>query len=133
MTIVDAFIQYMEEEGVGTFGQNIYYGEAPSSNDTPDGLWWIVDAGGRKTLKLKTGEAIKEYVFNLYRRDKNHKLVKDALFSFEESLNCSSCVNLQGYQAVEIEVISFPIDQDLDSEDRKIGLLQINIRVYREC
>lgn len=133
MTIAEAFVEYIETLGVGTFGQSIFIGEAPSSNKVNDPIWWVVESGGNKLVKAMTGESIKQYTLNLYRRDRDYELLSQALFDIEESISCSNCIQLQGFQTIEIEVISFPIDQDLDSEDRKIGLLQINIKTYKEC
>ena len=133
MTIAKSFVSYLETLGVGTFGQDIFIGEAPSSNKVTDPIWWVVESGGTKLVKAMTGESIKQYSLNLYRRDRDYKLLSEALFDLEEAISCSDCLQLQDFNTVEIEVISFPIDQDLDSEDRKVGLLQINIKTYKEC
>ncbi len=133
MTIAESFVDYLEEKGVGTFGQNIFIGEAPMTNKVTDPIWWVIESGGSKLVKAMTGESIKQYTLNLYRRDRDYKLLSQTLFDLGEELSCSNCVQLQDFETVEIEVTSFPIDQDLDSEDRKIGLLQINIKTYKEC
>lgn len=133
MTISDAFVEYMESKGVGVFGQNIYKNEAPSSNKAPDGIWWLVNNGGRPLARNLSGERVEEFSLLLYRRDRNYELVEKELFNFGELLSCESCVQLQGFKITEITVVSFPTDQDLDSEDRKVGLLQINIRTYKTC
>lgn len=133
MTIIESFCKYMETLGVGTLGQDIFIGEAPSSKKAQDSLWWVIDTGGSRLSKNYTGETIKQYSLSVYRRGIDYKNVKEALYAFEESIGCSDCAQLEGFQVIEIEVISFPIDQDLDAEDRKVGLLQINIKTYKEC
>jgi hypothetical protein len=133
MNIIEAFVEYLETLGVGTFGQNIFIAEAPSSNKVPAAIYWVTDNGGQPLVKNFTGEQIKQYTFFIYRRDRNYKLVKDALYNLEEQISCSGCFQLTGFETIEIEVISFPIDNDLDSEDRKVGLLQVNIKTHKSC
>lgn len=133
MTIIEAFSKYMQTIGVGTLGQDIFIGEAPSSKKAQDSLWWVLDSGGSRLSINKTGESVKQYTLNVYYRDRDYKAVTDKMFEFEESISCSNCAQLEGFQVVEIEVVTFPTDQDLDSEDRKVGLLQVNIKIYKEC
>ena len=133
MTIAESFVDYMEELDVGTSGQNIFIGETPPSNYVDDNLWWVIQSGGSKTLKAFTGESIKQYSLLVYNRGRDYGLVSSRLSNLEETLNCPSCVELDGYEVLEMEVVQFPTDQDLDSEDRKVGLLQINIKTYKEC
>jgi len=134
MTILDSFANYMVDTiDELTLGQNLFLGEVPNSKKVEDKVWWIVDSGGGILTKTFTGSSIKQYTMNVYYRGRDYKTVKDGMYAFEEAVSCSGCVQLEGFQTVELEVISFPVDQDLDSEDRKIGLLQINIKTYKEC
>lgn len=133
MTIIESFCKYMETLGVGTLGQDIFIGEAPSSKKAQDSLWWVLDSGGSRLSINRTGESLKQYSLNVYYRDIDYKQVAEKMFEFEESISCSNCAQLEGFQVVEIEVISYPVDQDLDSEDRKVGLLQVNIKTYKSC
>lgn len=133
MNICESFAQYMDDLGIATPGQDIIIGGAPSSNKSPDDLWWILMNGGAPLKKNSTGESLKSYQILVYRRGRNVKVVQDALFSLEETLNCDRCTQLDGYDTVDIEVTAFPIDNDLDSEDRKVGLLQVTVTTYKEC
>lgn len=133
MTIATSFVSYMESLGVGTFGQDIFIGETPNSNKVQDSIWWIIESGGSKLTKAFTGESIRQYTLFVYYRDRNYATISEKLFDFSERVSCSSCVELQGFETLEIEVTQFPTDQDLDSEDRKVGLLQINIKIYKSC
>lgn len=133
MTIIESFCKYMQTLGVGTLGQDIFIGEAPSSRKAQDSLWWVLDSGGSRLSINRTGESIKQYSLNVYYRDIDYKAVAEKMFEFEESISCSNCAQLEGFQVVEIEVISYQVDQDLDSEDRKVGLLQVNIKTYKSC
>ena len=51
----------------------------------------------------------------------------------EEELNCSGCVKLNGFELVGINVTQFPADQDLDSENRMVGMLSVQLEVYKGC
>lgn len=98
-----------------------------------DSLWWIIDSGGSPLSRNQTGETTKEYQVQIFYRDRNYKSVKNKLFSLEEDMNCDGCTQLSGFETVDMEATTFPIDNDLDSEDRKVGLLQVTITTYKEC
>jgi len=133
MNLVEAFATYLQTLGLGTLGQTIFIGEAPSSENVSDSIWWIVANGGSPELKASTGELVKNYQVQVYYRNRNYKTVHDNIFSLEEQLNCDGCTQLEGFETIDIEATTFPIDNDLDVEDRKVGLLQANIRTYKEC
>lgn len=133
MSVADSFVDYMSQLGIGIPGQSIFIGETPPSNHTVDNIWWIIESGGSKLQKAFTGESIKQYSLLVYNRGRSYGDVSSRVSALEEILNCPSCVKLDGYNVLEMEVVQFPTDRDLDSEDRKVGLLQINIKTYKEC
>lgn len=133
MTIAESFAEWMDDQGIGVPGQNIFIGETPPSTYVDDGIWWIIESGGSNLTKAFTGEKIKQYSLQVFYRDRNYGSVSSTLSNFEKLVSCSGCLNLEDYETLEVEVIQFPIDQDLDSEDRKVGLLQINIKIYATC
>lgn len=133
MSLVSAFATYLQSVTGTTLGQTLFIGEAPSSNKVADAIWWIVENGGGVINKNSTGEAMKSYQFNIFYRSRDYEAIKDAMYSLEEDLNCDNCSQISGYDTIDIEATSFPIDNDLDSEDRKVGLLQVTIIIYKEC
>ena len=133
MTISQAFVRFIEEKGYGVFGQNIFLYRVPNSLKTQTELLWIIPSGGQPVMVNKTGELIKEYQFLVYYRSNSAEKVDLVLSDIEEVLNCSSCVNLQGFELVSMRVTQFPADQDLDSENRMVGSLQATIQVYKSC
>jgi len=133
MTVAASFATYLQSLGIGTLGQDLWIGEAPSSNEVPDKLWWIVPSGGAPVRKNKTGELTKAYIFQVYSRNRNYRELEQAMFQLEEDLNCDGCTQLDGFDTVDIEATTFPIDNDLDGEDRKVGLLQATLTIYKEC
>lgn len=133
MNIADAFVEYLEPLTGSTFGQDLFIGEAPSSDQVLDSIWWIVATGGAKETRLITGESVKNYRIDVYYRNRNYRMVYDALQDLEEALNCDGCTQLTGYETVDIEATTLSIDTDFDSEDRKVGLLQATLRIFKEC
>lgn len=133
MTISQSFVKFIEEKGYGVFGQNIFLYRVPNSLKTQTELLWIIPSGGQPIATNKTGELIKEYQFLVYYRSNSAEKVDLVLSDIEEVLNCSSCVNLEGFELVSIKVTQFPADQDLDSENRMVGSLQATVQVYKGC
>jgi hypothetical protein len=127
--ISKAFVEYMEDLGLGTFAEDIFIGGAPL--DVNDPIWWVIAAGGVSDPKNNTGERIKKYTLEVYYRDTNEEDVYNLLQTLEEDINGKHCTQLNGYETVDMEAVSFPTDRDLDNEDRKIGMLQVIISVYQ--
>ena len=132
MTVTEAFIEWLEAQGVATFGQDLYLRRVPDSPKTPSSLYWIVPSGGFPLGQNRTGEMIKQYSYQINYRSKSAKEVENKLFELEEMLNCQSCIALEGYEVLDVEVTSFADDGDIDDEDREIGLLQVNIKTYKQ-
>lgn len=132
MTVAQSFIQWLENKGVATFGQDLYLRRAPDSKETPEAIYWIIPNGGFPIGRNKTGEMIKQYSFTINYRSVKAKDVEEKLFELEELLNCQSCVVLEGYEVLEVEVDVFSSDGDIDDEDRETGLLQVNIKTYKQ-
>lgn len=133
MSVIEAFKDYLVGILPVTFGQDLFIGEAPSSNKVPDTIWWIVARGGDKTTDYPTGGAVKSYQIDIFHRDRDYKSLSDELSSLEELLNCEECTQLTGFQTMDSQASVLGIDNDLDGEDRKIGLLQATITVYKPC
>lgn len=136
MNVVEAFAHTLIDFGMSeitTLGQDLFIGNAPSSNKAPDTLTWLIGSGGNKITTAKSGEAVKSYRVDIYRRDMDYEAIYNFLHALEERLNCSGCTELTGYTTVEVEASVLTIDSDLDNESRKVGLLQANLTIYKEC
>jgi hypothetical protein len=127
MTLRRAFIEWMEDQGLGVFGTNIFT-QVP---DSPAKCWWVLASGGSSIQKNTTGEKLKNYVVSCFYRSDDGEDADNVLHSFEELVNDANCEQLSGFDTVEMEATSFPADQDLDSEDRVVGLVQITITTHR--
>jgi hypothetical protein len=132
MTINKAFAAYLESETGAVLKETLFIGNAPSSNKAVDAIYWFTSSGG-SPVRNATKESLKTYAISLYYRDRNYGLVDTTLSALEKLLNCASCVQLVGYDTMEIQAAVLSIDNDLDAEDRKVGLLQVTIVVYEHC
>lgn len=129
-TVGEAFIKFLEDLSIGTFGTDLYLGEIPQK--APDDCWLLLVSGGQPDTVTLDGGMIKIYTFNIYRRSLAGKKIERDLFSLEEKLNCSQCVNLQGFETIYSRAIQFTQDIDLDNANRRIGLLQAQVRLFKQ-
>ena len=129
MNIARSFVDYMIAQGFGTvFGTDIFIGGIPQ--DAPDTAWWVVSAGGSPGTKNQTAELQKNYVLNIYYRSTDAESVYNEIQSLEIELNKPTCITLAGFDTIEIEATTFPTDQDLESEERTVGLLTATVKTY---
>lgn len=128
MNMARAFVEYMESEGLGTFGDDIYIGTAPLN--TPDPIYWVISTGGTPISKNSSGERQKRYIVSVYYRNTDAQDVYEKLHTFEETINSTHCTDLTGFDTIEMECTLFTSDQDIDNEDRTVGLLQVSITTY---
>lgn len=133
MNIARAFVGYLEDLGIGTFGTDLFIGRAPSSNEVVDDIYWVNASGGSPIQTNITGERRKSYLVEVFYRNRDYGAVYEAMQFLEEAINCANCTELEGYETVDITATTFPIDQDLDNEDRKLSLLQATIVTYKGC
>lgn len=133
MSVVSSFATFLATTVGSTIGQDLFIGLAPSSQQTQDSIWWIVATGGEKTISLPTGEALKQYRIDIFYRSMDYESVFTELSDLEEALNCDGCTQLVGYEVVDVEAFVFSIDQDLDNEERKVGLVEANITIFKGC
>lgn len=133
MTLAQAFVKFLENQGCGVFGQNIYLYRVPNSKKTETEIYWIIPSGGTPVSRNRTGETIKAYQMLVYFRSNSAKTVDETLNHLEEILNCSACVELPDFELVDIQATQFPTDQDLDSENRMVGMIQVQLQVYKGC
>lgn len=133
MTISQVFIDYLESQGYGKFGQTLFLYRVPNSLKTQTDLMWVIPSGGSPVSTNVSGEKQKAYQMLIYYRSNSARQVDEALSLLEEQLNCPNCVELQGFELVSIEATQFAADQDLDSENRMVGMLQVQLTVYKSC
>jgi len=126
MNIAESFANYLVDNFSLTLGTDLFIGGVPLS--APDSAWWLVLSGGNNENKLSTGEKIKNYRINTYYRSSNTSDVYNSLHALE--LAITGCIELEGFEVIEVETLVYPTDQDLDIEDRTVGMIEVNVRVY---
>lgn len=129
-TVGEAFVKFLESTIPAQRGVNLYLGELPK--DAPDESWLVLVTGGNPDLVTADGGMIKVYTFNIFRRSLAGKDIERDLFSLEESLNCSTCVNLEGFETIYSRATQFSQDIDLENADRRIGVLQAQVRLFKQ-
>lgn len=132
MNIAESFATYLATQSGSTIGQDLFIGQAPSSNKVPDSVWSVTASGGAKEISLRSGESVKNYLLEVRYRNRDYETVYNKLHSLEEALNDGDCKELAGFTIISIEATTFPIDDDLDAEDRKIGMLVATIITHKE-
>ena len=133
MTLLQSFVKFLEAKGYGISGQNIYVYRVPNSKKTETEVLWLIPTGGYPSSTNKTGEMIKSYQILIYFRSNNARKVDTVLNDLEQTLNCSQCVDLEGFELVGIRATQLPADQDLDSENRMVGSINCQLEVYKSC
>lgn len=129
-TVGEAFVKFLQDKNVGTFGVDLFLNELPL--EAPDDAWLVVVGGGNPDLVTADGGMIKVYTFNIYHRSLAGKEIERELFSLEEDLNCTSCINLEGFETIYSRAVNFAQDMDLENENRRIGLLQAQVRLFKQ-
>lgn len=128
MNITRDFVTWMESKVLATFGSTVYIGSVPQ--DAPDTCWWVLSSGGNTLSKNNTGEKQKNYIISVFYRSIDAENVYDTLQSFEELVNAKDCVVFTNYDILELQATVYPTDQDIDNEERTVGLVQILLTVY---
>jgi len=133
MNLSESFADYLETLSGATLGQDLFIGNAPSSNKVQDTIYWIVATGGNIVTNAVSGETEKLYSVEIYFRSRNYKQVYDTMYNLEKQLNCERCSQLEGFDTVDMRASVLSIDSDLDNVDRKVGLLQVDVTIYEDC
>lgn len=127
MNITHSFATWLQTEGFGTLGTDIFIGAVPQ--DAPDVCFWVSSGGGGNQIKNKTGEKVKRYIVSVYYRSMDAEDVYNKLQLLEETIN-GECITLSSYDTIEGECTVFPTDQDIDSEERTKGMAQVTLTIY---
>lgn len=129
-TVSESFIAWLESKNIAVFGTNLYLNQVP--DEALDRCFWVLTSGGTPIQKLQSGEKVKQYFCSVYMRSMSGKEIERELFKLEQLVNKSGCLQLQGFETIEVEANQFPSDADFDNEERRIGMLQANIKIYKK-
>lgn len=129
-TVGEAFVKFLEFKGIGSFGVDLFLGDIPL--EAPDDAWLVVVGGGNPEMVTLDHAMIKVYTFNIYHRSLAGKEIERTLFSLEEDLNDANCVQLEGFETIYSRATQFAQDIDFENEDRRIGLLQAQVKLFKQ-
>lgn len=127
MNIAKAFTTFLQANGFGTVGTDLFLGAAPKK---PSTCYWVIPAGGINKQKNVTNNKLKNYVLNVFYRNTSQVTVYENMQALEELINSDGCTQLTGYDTIEMEAILYPTDQDIDVQDRTVGLLEVTITTH---
>lgn len=127
MNIARDLAQFLEDNGFGVFGTDLFIGGAPVKVST---CYWITSAGGTNKQKNVTNNKLKNYTLSIFYRNTDAETVYENMQALEELINSDACTQLDNYDTIEMETILFPADQDIDVQDRTVGLLEVTITTH---
>lgn len=128
MNITKAISNYIEGAMGLTFGTNLFIGGVEVG--APNECGWLLSAGGSVVKANVSAGKMKNYVISFYYRGLDASVVYEKLQALEEALNSDACTQLDGYDTIDLQATLFPTDQDIDNEERTVGLIQITATTY---
>lgn len=131
MTVSQAFAAYLASTQGLTLGQNLFISRVPSSNKVSDPVFWIKSYGGPLLSRSIQGRASKQYVIEVYFRAYGAETVDETLQALGEALTPKN-ITLAGYDLQDADTNGPWTDQDLDDEERTVGLLQVKLLINEE-
>ncbi len=128
MNIIQSFANWLGENSIATLGQDLRISRAPNK---PNHLFWLLASGGAVNSKNVNRGVRQSHTISVYCRDDDPRVVYDSLHTLEELVLTAGCISLEGYVVTDLVTAGPFTDQDLDSQSRTIGLLEITVETYR--
>lgn len=128
MSVAEAYRDWMETNGIATSGQDLYLSKAPIGSTA----YWITASGGSTGERYPNGGGTVNTAISVYYRDPDPKKVYDNLEALRDETECAGCLDLEGYTVISIYTTGPFADQDLDSEDRTVGLLEVTLQLKKK-
>jgi hypothetical protein len=133
MTVAQAFAGYLESIDVATLGTNLFISRWPSSNQIADPSFLIKDAPGQLVKRTIQGQPINQYLIELYMRSYGGGTVDQTMSTLRGQITGYG-VTLTGFTLAENPEVNGPwSDQDLDDEERTVGVLQVKLKILEEA
>lgn len=127
-TVSEAFIKWMEDNGYGTFGTDIFLNQIP--DDSIDNAYWIVTSGGEVLSRLVTAQSIQQFSTAINYRNVKGEEVEHKLFELSQKINVRDAFYIDGFDIYSIEA-TMPDDNDRDAENRRQGSFAIGTQIYK--
>lgn len=132
-TVSRSFIKWMQDNGYGIFGTDIFLNQIPELNDANEPInnaWWVVTAGGDVVARMVTAQSIQQFSSQVFYRNISGDDVESKLFEFNQKINARGSFNIDGFEIYSIEA-TMPEDGDRDAESRRQGSLVVAIEIYQ--
>lgn len=132
MNLVESFAKWLSQEAELTLGQELFKSRAPSGINAQDGIYWLVGSGGDPETKNINSGYLQTQRIDLFSRDQDPQIVYDNLESLQNLILSAGCMELCDFEVISVSIAGPFVDQDLDNEERQVGLIQISITTYKE-
>lgn len=130
-TVTKDVITFLEQIGIGVFGENLYCGRVPDSKQTQATLWWLSPNGLSLAKQHNlTGEDTFNYAFRLYFRNIKYEEVDKAIFKATRLLTSNHCYSLPHFTTCDINITNSNSNFSIDLENRVIGYIAFEVKVY---
>lgn len=126
-TVSESFIKWMEDNGYGTFGTDIFLNQIP--DDAQDNAYWVVTAGGSVTSKNVSAESIQQFSTQVFYRNTSGAEVEHKIYALNQQVNARGSFEIDGFDLYAIEA-TMPNDNDRDAENRRQASLVVAIQIY---
>lgn len=132
-TVSESFIKWMEDNGYGTFNPagidgDIFLNQIP--DEAPDNAYWVVSYGGDVSRVMVTAQSIQRFTIQVNYRNTQGEAVEHNLFDLSQKVNTRADFSIEGFELWSIAA-SMPEDNDRDVENRRQGLCNIDIEIYK--
>lgn len=126
-TVSEAFIKWMEDNGYGTFGTDIFLNQIPEK--AVDNAFWVVTAGGSVTRSMVTTESIQQFSTQVFYRNAAGVEVEHKIFALNQQINNTAGLTLDSFEVYNIKA-TMPNDNDRDAENRRLASIVVSIQIH---
>lgn len=133
-TVNNEIINFLEDNGCGVFGIDLFFGRVPEKNiegkPVPTDCWWIMPLSTSTSRHNVTGEDTIRFPYTLFCRSRKIKTLDKNLAKATNAIIDSRCYNLNGYQTISLELVSTNQGYGEDQEERAYASLGFAATLY---
>lgn len=133
-TVNNEIIRFLETNGCGTFGIDLFFGRVPEKNakgePTPTDCWWVIPMSTSVSRHNVTGEDTLRFPYTVFYRSRQIKKLDRELANLTIAILDSHCHNLNGYKTMDIELVATNQNYGEDQEERAYASLGFTATLY---
>jgi len=103
---IDDLATYLQTQGHGTKGTDLFKGNAP---DAPDNLVVVTDSGGLPNVLNFKGADVEMVTVQVLARNKSQKLARDKLKAIQDTLHQLTSTNLGTFTVIAALALDRPL------------------------